>query len=55
MSITSRPELDMDLRHDFINIIDEKMPEAMIQALKDDLEDLTFNCSIRKDEETKDW
>jgi hypothetical protein len=55
MSISSKPELDIDLRHDYIHIIDAKVSEDAINALAEDLEELTFNCQVRQEEETKEW
>ena len=55
MSISSRPELHIDLRHDFIQILSEELEEGQVNALIEDLEELSFNCAVRREEETKEW
>lgn len=56
MSISSNPKYNIDLRHDFIQILSEKLSEDQVQALVEDLEMLKFNCDVRRsEEETKEW
>ncbi len=55
MSISSRAELNIDLRHDFILILSDKLSDDQTQAIVKDLESLSFNCAKRRDQETKDW
>jgi len=38
MSISARPEFHIDLRHDFIQILSDKLTEAQVNALITDLE-----------------
>ena len=56
MSISSNPKYNIDLRHDFIQILSEKLSEDQVTALVEDLEMLKFNCDVRRsEEETKEW
>lgn len=54
-SISSKPELNIDLRHDYIQILSEKLSEAQVGALVTDLEAMNFNCATRQESETKEW
>ena len=51
MSISERPELHIALRHDFIQILSEKLTDNQITALVEDLENLNFNCKALRSEE----
>ena len=55
MSISSRPELNIDLRHDFILILSEDLTEDQTHAMLEDLESLEFNCAMRREQESKQW
>ena len=55
MSISAKPEYHIDLRHDFIQILSDKLTDDQIDALKTDLEALNFNCASRREEESKEW
>ncbi len=55
MSISSRAELNIDLRHDFILILSEKLSDEQAQAIVEDLKSLSFNCDRRRNEESKEW
>ena len=45
-----REDLNLNLRHDVALVLDHNLAEAELLAIKADLEQLTFNCAIRKDE-----
>ena len=60
MSISNRPELNIALRHDFIQILSAKLTDNQINALVDDLQNLNFNCKAQRSEEgekdeEKEW
>ena len=55
MSISAKPELHIDLRHDFIQTLSEELEDSQVRALVSDLEALNFNCALRREEETKEW
>ena len=55
MSYTNKPELDIELRHDYILLFSEELTSDQVKAMATDMENLNFNCAIRKDEESKDW
>jgi len=38
MSISNKPELNIDLRHDYIMILSEKLTDDQVHALVEDLE-----------------
>ena len=45
-----REDLNLNLRHDVALVLNHNLAEAELLAIKADLEQLTFNCAIRKDE-----
>jgi len=45
MSISARPDFHIDLRHDFIQILSEKLTSDQVNALITDLENQSFNCA----------
>ena len=45
-----REDLNLNLRHDVVLVLDHNLAEAELLAIKTDLEQLSFNCAIRKDE-----
>lgn len=51
MSISSRPELNMHLRHDFIFVLNKSLTETQLKAISTDLELLKYNCAVRKNKE----
>lgn len=56
MSLSKRPEYHIDLRHDFIFVINGELEESQVKAIKEDLEDKKFNCALRRsEEESKEW
>mmetsp|Transcript_25062 Transcript_25062/g.31382 ORF Transcript_25062/g.31382 Transcript_25062/m.31382 type:complete len:170 (-) Transcript_25062:1742-2251(-) len=55
MSISSKAEYHIDLRHDYIQILSESLNDDQVTALMEDMESLGFNCAQRRDDETKEW
>ena len=54
MSISNKPELNIDLRHDFIQILAETVTDDQVKALIEDMEAIGFNCAFRREEESKE-
>ena len=55
MSLSKRAEFHMDLRHDYVLVLEESMGEKEVKALQSDLEKLNFNVATDFEEETKEW
>ena len=51
MSISSKPELHIALRHDYIFVMNKDLKDTQVQAVSKDLTEQKFNCVIRKDED----
>jgi len=45
----------MQLRHDFVFILSQSLNDKQVEALKSDLESVSFNVAIRKEEESGNW
>ena len=55
MSITNRPELHINLRHDYIFVMTKDLTEKQVQAVSKDLVDQKFNCSVRREKDDGNW
>lgn len=51
MSISSKPEHNMHLRHDFVLVLKNTLNEAQLNAMCADLELMKFNCAYRRNKE----
>ena len=55
MSISNRPELHINLRHDYIFVMTKDLEEKQVQAVSQDLTDQKFNCKIQKEKSSGNW
>ena len=57
MSLSSRKDIQIHLRHDYIQVMSPMISTKQMNALVTDMEELGFNCAIKREEEgiEKKW
>ena len=51
MSLSSRKEFHIHLRHDYCQIMSGSITSKQMNALVTDMEELGYNCAIKREEE----